>query len=462
MAIDLFQQSASFFDRDDQASSALLPLQIDPSTPQVTGLESATGVVLPDRAVKDRMAHFQSDLYDLRDESHLVRFMKALLGESGAGQLRKRNIVAQFQNAMQGSHFYDLDRFYGAIFGVLRTTHEVLWINPHTDVATPNEWDEIDNRDAAYRDRVFRLASAINLGASLPGIKAAAEALIESEVEVYEAWSLLDTYGGGDAGGGDPLGRTWDDMEALGTYDAIEESNPSSLLPNWNELSMVAQIGRSGNNRAEVIVAPKKDYTRIASEDGPDEADRQRAEDENALVRVLSVLKPAGVLVTVNGDGVALHRDAHITRLEADSNYWEVTTRVAPRPDLIAPEGSPYPKSLRQQLEGLLDSDRRVLPKPPWATQQAAEWSYNPEVVAVKSYTFRTGDDDDYENAGDGPITDTRTDHLITYTDGTRERFTADRAILDPRRALAARYAAEGMLVAHPYSGARQEVVTHG
>jgi hypothetical protein len=453
----IFTQNEPFFDGTDRPFQDIMSTQIDPSTPQVTGLSSATGMAIPDKSVSDRLAHFPDNLYDLREDSHLVRLMKALLGESGAGQLRKRNTVVQFQNALQSTHFYDLDRFYGAIFGISRFANELLWINPHTDTATPNEWDQIENRDAAFRDRIYRLASAINLGATLPGIKAAAEAITQVECEIYEVWSLLDTFGTGSTG------LTWNEVEALGTWDQIEQSNPSPNLPSWSQVEDIVTIGRTGiNTRAEVVVHPKKDYIRIADEDGQDEADRQRAEDMSAIIRVLNVLKPASVLLTVNPDGVALHRDAPITNLVADSNYWEVSTRVAPRGDLITPEGiEPYPLSLRQELEGLLASDRRSIPKPPWSVQQAAEWSYNPEVVAVKSYSFDPNDDAKDE-PGRGPITDTRTDQLVTYRDGTRERFTADRSIMDPRRALAARYASEGVLVSHPFSEPRMEAVPHG
>jgi hypothetical protein len=459
MTAQIFTQNESFFDFDSRPFQSILTHQMNPSSPQVTGLSTATSPANPDKQIKQRLAHFPEDLYDLRDESHLVRFCKALLGDSGAGQLRKRNAVAQFQNSMNSTHFYDLDRFYGAIFGVSRMTSELLWINDHTNVATPNEWDTMHEQDAAFRDRINRLASAINLGATYPGIKAASEALVQVECEVFEVWSLLDSYG---VGG---IGRDWDDIEAMGHWEDIEAQDPSPVAPTWDQVGDAVVLGRTGiNNRSEVVVHPKKDYSRIVSEDGQDEADRQRSEDMSAIVRVLNVLKPANVLLTVSPDGLALHRDAEIIHLVADSDYWEITPKVTPRPDLVNPfdpSHPMYPLSLQQQLKGILAGQTRVLPKPPWSTQQWAEWSYNPSVVAVKSFTFRTGADDDMTHPGDGPITDTRSDQLVTYRDGTRERFSPDRAIMDPRRALAARYASEGILVSHPFSQARTEALTH-
>lgn len=456
MTVDMIQQSQGFFERAEQSASAILPLQTDPSLPEITGLSVATSMVLPDKALGTRLAHFPSDLYDLRETSHLRRFLATLIGDAGVGQLRKRNIFTQYQSALDSTHFYDLDRFYGAIFGLLRTTAELLPINPHTSTATASEWDEIDLRDATFRARIKKLASAINLGATYPGIKAAAEAITQAECEVYEVWSLLDTYGSA------TMGKVWDDIEALGSYDDIEGISPSPSVPTWDDLLDQVTIGRTGvNNRSEVIVYPKKDYDRIAFEDGEREAAIQKAEDVAALVRVLSVLKPASVLITVDPDGLAMHRDATITNLVADSNYWEVTTRVTPRPGLQLSPANPYPRSLQQQLLGLLTGERREIPKPPLSVQQAAEWSFNPEIVSVRSYTYdpKRGD---RSAPRTGPITDRRTDDLVTYTDGTRETFTADRGILDPRRALAARYAADGILIAHPFASDRKAVPPNG
>lgn len=455
MPVDILSQSASFFDQAGRPDAALMPLQVDPTAPAINGLTVATGMALPDRTVRDRLQHFPADIYDLRDSSHLVRLMKALLGDSGTGQLRKRNLVAQFQTAMQSTHFYDLDRFYGAIFGVTRTIGEILWISPNADLATQNEWDQLSDADANFRERIFNLARAINLGATYPGIQSAAEALTQTHVDVYEAWDLLDTYGPG------TLGNHWDDIEAMGTWDDIEAQDPTPYRPTYIDLSAAVTIGRTGtNNRSEVIVVPRKDYTRILDEDGPDEEARARAEDEHSIIRVLSVLKPASVLLTVDTQGLALYHDAQIASLLADSNFWNIATRTAPRPDLVSPNGSPYPLSTQQADQGLLDSDKREIPKPPWTVQQGSQWSYAPEMVTVRAFSFQAGSGDTLDAPGDGPITDAFDEHVITYTDGTREKFSADRAAMDPRRALAARYSSEGLLSAHAYAGDRTKVET--
>lgn len=447
---DVLHEAASFFDFGGGSDDALVSLQVEATAPSVTGLETATGMLLGDIPISQRLAHFPDDLYDMRETSHLVRFLTALLGDAGAGSLRKQSQVSLFRSVMRGTHFYDLDRFYGSIFGISRKVGEILGIDPTTDPATSNEWDQIAVADSSFRDRISHLASAINMGGTYPGIKAAAEAITQVECDIYEVWDLLDTYGPGGAG------RSWDDIEAIGTpgpsdptWDAVEALDSSVFHLTWQELEASVILGRTGtNSRAEVIVVPKKNYDAIVTDQGEAEAQRVRLEDEHSLIRVLNVLKPASTLLTVNTEGIAVHIDTPMADLQADSNYWAVITRVAPNPALLAPDGLPYPLSLQQTLNGLLQSDLRQIPKPPWSEQQAARWSHAPEVVSAQAYAF---DNAGRDEPGNGDIIDSTDSSVITYMDGTRETFGPDRGPLDPRRALAARYAAQGILISAPY-----------
>lgn len=451
--MSIVSQNESFFDTNDRPWDSLLALQVDPSAPQVSGSETGTGMVLPDRTVLSRMRHFPENLYDLRDTSHLMRFCQALMGESGTGGLRKRNIVTQFQATLHGTNFYDLDRFYGAIFGIYRFANEVLRLNPYTDTATAVEWDQVEDADASFRDRIFRLAAAINLGGTYPGIKAAAEALTLVECEVYESWSLIDLYGSGD------IGNTWDDIEgSFSSWDDIEDSVAGDLKPTWSDLSAEISVGRSGTNtRSEVTIWPKKDYQTLSSQEGDAEAERQRAQDEEALVRVLSVLKPAGVLLTVDNSGVSPHDEVPIAHMWSPSSYWEVAQIVTPAPD---EDSQVYPITQDQILSGLGVHSPREIPKPPWVTSQRAEWTYNSDVVTSQSYAVAPTDDQVLP--GDGPVVETNVNHAVAREDGTLNIFSARRGILDSRRAHAARLGKEGALRVHPYAGDRVEAVPHG
>lgn len=236
-----FTQGNTFFDdANPENKRALLPLQQAISEPAAAQMASATGLLLPDVHTLDRLAHFPEDLYNLSEDSHLVRFLRALLGPSGGGQLRSRQTIARMQT--QSPNFYDLDGFYGAIFSAVRTFTEHIPINGFTDVATQDEWETYLNSDAIYRERIFRLARAINMGGTVPGIQAVAEAITGVECEIYEIWPLKDAadphYGvpptppppppTGGVGGGPVGARNWDAVEnTFFTFGAME------LAPTW-------------------------------------------------------------------------------------------------------------------------------------------------------------------------------------------------------------------------------------
>ncbi|MFE4863235.1 hypothetical protein, partial [Streptomyces sp. NPDC056670] len=175
-------------------SGGLIPLQADITVPQSTALSSATGMLVADTAISEQLRHFPEEVYDLRPTSHLVRLMQALLGESGVGQLRKRLLLAQLQAlSSSGARFFDLDRFYGSLFGATRASTEQLSINPmETAAATAAEWESIEAADASFRDRMTALAQSIAMGGTVPGLTAAAEAITGVECDVFESWALME------------------------------------------------------------------------------------------------------------------------------------------------------------------------------------------------------------------------------------------------------------------------------
>jgi hypothetical protein len=236
-----FTQGNSFFDdANPENKRSLLPLQQAIGEPASAHMGSGTGLLLPDVHTLDRLAHFPDDLYDLSSDSHLVRFLRSLLGPSGGGQLRSRQAIARIQT--QAPNFYDLDGFYGAIFNSVRTMPERIPINGFTDVATQDEWETYLNSDALYRERIFRLARGINMGGTVPGIQAAAEAITGVECEVYEIWPIKDAqdplYGVPPTpppppppGGGFVGTRTWGAVEVtFFTWDSVEAA------PDWGSI----------------------------------------------------------------------------------------------------------------------------------------------------------------------------------------------------------------------------------
>lgn len=456
MTTPIFTQSTSFFDTSATTNSGIIPLQSDPAGPSVTGVERATNMLLPDAPTMQQLRNFPDDLYDLRETSALVRLLKVLLGDSGAGQLRKRTMVTRLESALNGANFFDLDRFYGAIFGALRSQSEALPINPMDDTATPDEWDSIKAADASYRERIAELAKAIAMGGTIPGLQQAAEAIVQAPVDIYESWQLLDAYGS--ILSSDP--NTWDETQVL--YPTWQ-SFPSTST--WNAVEGTIQVGRTNTlTRSEIIIRPRKDYVSTPEHiyDFPRE--------ENALVRVLQKLRPAGTIVTVDPDMGDPYVPTDISGLQADSEFWEIVPKVQPKSNLVGDTTSVYPYSTQQAAAnaatvsagGFIPADiHRVLPRPPWASVQGKTWTYNSSVSAVTSYTFAPPDSSNILDAQDGTASPFTDDQTVVYRDSTEVRYTARKGLLSAQQAVASQAVADGSLVAHPYTGDRKAVLSH-
>lgn len=447
---DVTHQSQGFFEDPATYDRSILPLQVQASEPNLPTMQHASGLLSPDHSTSSRLGHFDPDLYDLREESHLVRFVRAMLGDTGAGQLRKRLTMARLQATMAGTHFYDLDRFYGSLFGARRRMGEQLPINPMGGLATPDGWDDITIRDARFRERIVALAKAMPLAGTVEGLRQAAEALTGVECDVYETWRAIE---GGTVAA---LGNTWDEVEAThDDWDALEGKT-------WSEISGAVSIGRTGvSNPDEVYIRPKRDYNAAdSSEEAFREAERQRIEDEMAVARVLNMLKPAGVLLTVDNRGLAMQIPTQIASVDADSNFWEILRKVAARPGLKH-SATPY-----QQVDlsiGLLDEkgELTAMPRVPFTNAQTHQWSYNSSITAVAAYAHR--DNTTKVTATGGTLVDKKNWEKVPDSSGRlAKEYRPGSGVTDQRALLAAQAAADSVLQAHPYAGPRVKVTTHG
>lgn len=431
----ILNQSISLFDLPSTAKSTLLQLQTVSTSPFVGELPTTTGMVLPDVAFYDRLSHFPDDLYDLRSSSHLVRFLAALLGDGGVGQLRKRNSLAQFQRSLSSTHFYDLDRFYGALFGARRGAAGALPVDPMTSVATPDGWDEIQSLDAVFREKIIKLAKAITLGGTPIGMQALAEALTGVECDVYEVWRELDTAASPSGG------NTYADVASTyANYGAMAASR-------WGQVAGVVTFGNLAiNARNEFVVRPKTVY----NPSDPASA-VQHADDLYGILRVIDVLKPAFTLASVNDDGLAVHQKVPIRAVASDSEFWEITSRVLPAPAVASAYHLIYTAYDKRANPINIQA---AVPMPPFSSSQGQEWSYANEVSSVKGYRipFTT----------DPPKNFTNTFQTVRFHDGKEISYRPEYAVIDPKQAQAAQVAKAGSIVVHPYSGARKKVATHG
>jgi hypothetical protein len=170
----------------------LIKIQVAPESVQSSATATATDLILPPVRMADRLRHFSENVYDVSPESHLAKFMKVLLGDAGAGRLKKRLTVQRMRSTLQGTHFYDLDRFYGPLFGIRRDLSEVLPFNPFRTTVTREQWDDAYARDASFRSRIEQLARAVSYGPTPVGMELIAEAILAVDCEIYEGWIKAD------------------------------------------------------------------------------------------------------------------------------------------------------------------------------------------------------------------------------------------------------------------------------
>lgn len=398
--------------------SVLLDLQSNPGLPAPTGTTSVTDPLSPPPRAADVLDHFFEGVYDKRPESHLSRFLKVLLGDTGAGQLRKRYIISRMQQVLLTTHFTDLDSLYGALFGLRRLSGEGLDFDPYFDTATPEEWESISARDAAYRNRVEQFGRALPLGATKAGMEAVASAVLGgTECTVYETYMLVDENGSNPGGAPPPVGaRTYGDVQQeyryyaemqRGTYGDIEGGTGS--------------FGRTTTqNRSEFIVRPKRSLS---------------LEETYELIRVLDRLKPAEALLTIDPEGVEVHTPVTLRAVAADSTYWEVETRVATDEKVQL-------AYLRPMLRG--STTPMAQPRPAFSGYQGEAWSYNADVTRVTSYT-----EDEHHD-----LQQTRNYQRVMHGT-TSVDYTADRALMDQARILLGRYVSDGVVVSAPYAPSR-------
>lgn len=434
----ILNQSTSLFDIPSTNTATLLQLQTVTSQPFVGELSSASGVLLADVASYDRLTSFPSDLYDLRPASHLVRLMKALLGDGGVGQLRKRYALSQFQSSLASTHFYDLDKFYGALFGAKRSVLTQLPLDPTTEVATPDGWDDVHAMDAIFRERVIKLAKAITLGATPMGMQALAEALTGVECDIYEVWQQLDTAAA--PGGANTYATV---ASSYANYGAMK-------LYTWGQISGVVSFGKLAiNARNEFVVRPKTVYNPTDANDAV-----KHAEDLYGILRVINVLKPAQTLASVDDTGLAVHQKVPIRAVAADSEYWEVTSSVIPQPGL---EDTYHVTYQAYDNRAKPTQIQAAVPRPPFSASQGQEWSYVTEVTSVKGYVKHHGPDLPTSSAPAPNTFDT-----VRFFDNKTIAYRPEYATIDPRQAQAAQAAGDGSLASHAYSGPRKVVPTHG
>jgi hypothetical protein len=421
-----FSNTPSFFETFSSAAAQdLMTTQLAAGSPEPSsGIMTVTDGIVPDRVTRDRLSNFDPEIYDLSDDSHLMRLLKVLLGAAGVGGLRKQMAVARMQASTSGMHFLDLDRFYGALFGIQRAqgeSYQDVTIDPYTDGTSSEGWNNIHARDASYRSRLVKFAKAIPMGGTYAGLRSMVEALVSADCAIYESWSLVDDYL---SGVGQPIGLVY-------TFQFLSNSFPTwgDMEGNtWNTWGAGSNLtlGRTGQQtRADFIIQPKRALTQA---------------DTYELVRVIGTFKPAGTSFIVNSDGVTVHTQSSIRGVAADSEYWEIVNRVTINPTSL----SSWTANSTTFAYG--EQDPTVAqPRPAFSGYQGEEWAYNGEIKGVVSYSMNP----------DGSIHKLRDDDAVTFSDGIIQGYPVNNAILPQTQAMSARAISDGVLTAGAYAVSR-------
>jgi hypothetical protein len=141
--------------------------------------------------VEHLMARFPEETYTKSRDSHLYRFLTAIVGDSGSGLLKKQSLFARLQFESAALGFKGLDKLYSPLINFGRISGEKYSIDPKTSALTSEEWDAIKSADNAYRSRAFSYLQAARQGGTPSGLAAAASAAIGRPTQIVENYKHL-------------------------------------------------------------------------------------------------------------------------------------------------------------------------------------------------------------------------------------------------------------------------------
>ena len=160
----------------------------DTVTPDFTGVVNQQVFLAPlggPQHPQNYLDRFPEEVYSKGIDSHLVKFMYALLGPAGVGWLRKNYLESRLKLEDYGIETFDLDRFYGNPLAFSRILEEV-YDNDPGGLIPRDEWEKIRAKDARYRNRALDYVQGVRAGNTPFGMRLIARSGLGHEVEVVE------------------------------------------------------------------------------------------------------------------------------------------------------------------------------------------------------------------------------------------------------------------------------------
>lgn len=278
--------------------------------------------LMPPKSTELRMEHFDEQIYTVDDTTVLYKFLDALCGDAGAGTLKKEAFVQRLSAALDGIYGNALDYIFGGVRFLARTTSESYTFDSETAMLTSDQWDEVNTKDAAYRNRIREFFIAAGKGNTAEGIRQAVHAATSADCQVIESWRYIDNFGLA-AGVGRALITTYAAVNLstghrqffTGETAAAAQADAVAFVaanPGWQ----VEQV----RPRNELTVVPHK------ASYHPREA--------RVLREMLDRITPQDTIVTINPDGLAVNTPVVLRAATADSTYYQVEKRITAAPDL--------------------------------------------------------------------------------------------------------------------------------
>lgn len=142
------------------------------------------------QSVRTYLDSFPEEVYNKGIDSHLVKFLYALLGPVGVGALRRNYLEARLVFEAQGLELSNLDQFYGNPFQFGRIEEET-YVENTLGLLPQEDWERIRSKDARYRNRIIDFLAGARAGNTPLGMRLVARSGLGHEVEIIENYRYL-------------------------------------------------------------------------------------------------------------------------------------------------------------------------------------------------------------------------------------------------------------------------------
>lgn len=138
---------------------------------------------------------FPDTVYSKSLDSVLVKFLYALLGPVGVGQLTQEYLEARLMFEDAGLSNFDLDALYTDVFAFARLAEETYTWDAKATMLTSNQRQQILADDASFRNRAIKYFKGIRAGGTPKGLGLIANSGLNRPVDLVENYkALYDQY----------------------------------------------------------------------------------------------------------------------------------------------------------------------------------------------------------------------------------------------------------------------------